>query len=63
MAGLSNMVLNEAITLDNSSTLQHYQDDHSVSVFVSYIGHQDKIIYWVIISKLMNGFTPNLNSM
>ena len=27
MAGLSNTVLNEAITLDNSSTLQHYQDD------------------------------------
>ena len=27
MAGLSNTVLSEAITLDNSSTLQHYQDD------------------------------------
>ena len=27
MARLSNTVLNEAITLDKSSTLQHYQDD------------------------------------
>ena len=27
MAGLSKTVLSEAITLDNSSTLQHYQDD------------------------------------
>ena len=46
MAGLSNTVLSEAITLGNSSALQHYQDDlfpfpntsnnTNVSVSVSY---------------------------
>ena len=61
IAGLSNTVLHEAITLDNSSTLQHYQDDPFPFPF--HMGHQDKITFWAIISKLMNGFTPNLNSM
>ena len=61
MAGLSNTVLSEAITLGNSSTLQHYQDDPFPFPF--HMGHSNKITSWAIISKLMNGFTPNLTSM
>ena len=59
MAGLINTAVSEAITLDNSSTWQHYQDNP----FPFHMGHPDKITFWAIVSKLMNGFTPNLNSM
>ena len=56
MARLSNMVLNEAISLDNSSTLQRYQDD-PLTGSVLYMDHLYKITFWPITSKLMNRFT------
>ena len=39
-----------SITLDNSSTLQHYQDNPFPFLF--HMGHPDKITFWAIISKL-----------
>ena len=55
MAGLSNTILNKAITLDNSSTLQHYQDDPFTGSgsYGSFIQNT----FWPITSKLINGFT------
>ena len=57
MAAHSNTVLREAISLDNSSTLQHYQDDPPVDP--DHVDHLYKMTFWPITSKLMNGFTPN----
>ena len=44
-------------SLDNSSTLQHYQDDPPADP--DHMDHLYKITFWPITSKLMNGFTPN----
>ena len=59
MAGLSNTVLSEAITLGNSSTLQHYQD----VPFPFHMGHSDKITFWPITSKRKDEMTPNFTSL
>ena len=61
MARLSNTVLSEAITLDNSSTLQHYQDNPFPFPF--HMGHPYKITFLRITSKVIYGFTPNLTCM
>ena len=55
MAGLRSTILGEAISLDNSSTLQHYQDD--LCVDPAHMDHSYKITFWPITSKFMNGFT------
>ena len=55
MAGLSNTILREAISLDHSSTLQHFQDDPFVDP--AHMDHSYKITFWLITSKFMNGFT------
>ena len=57
MAALSKTVLRKAIGLDNSSTLQHYQDDPFVDP--KHMDHSYKITFWPITSKLMNGLTTN----
>ena len=49
MAEFINTALSEAITFDNISTLQHYQD--ILLPFPLHMGHPHKITFWAIISK------------
>ena len=57
MAAHSSTVLREAISLDNSSILQQYQDDPPADP--DHMDHLYKMTFWPITSKLMNGFTPH----
>ena len=59
MARLINTALSEVIILDNSSTWQHYQDNP----FPFHMDHPDKITFWPVTSKLMDGFKPNFTCM
>ena len=51
MAAHSNTVLCEAISLDNSSTLQQYQDDPPADP--DHMDHLFKMTFWPITSKLI----------
>ena len=54
MAGPSYTALREAITLDNSKKIQHYQDDLFVNL--AHMDHLYKFTFWPITSKLIKGF-------